>query len=316
MSEPVDLAIQLRPVFDLLVATRAVPASIWPSQAPRPEQLGLVEQGDRIRLPEDIQLLDADVIRANLTRLTSAWIRNLRIYRVVGSTNAALMGLAADGSVEGEVHLAELQVSGRGRRGRSWYSPFGSNLALTLGFAANRPASRLGGLSLVVGLAVVDALEQHGIAGLSLKWPNDILLNGAKLGGVLIEIASAGGRSELIVGIGLNIRLSPAFRDVLDQAVADLMDARATVDRNGIAACVISSVCEFVAEFQRLGFPPFRQAFEHRHHYHQQECQILQGREVIQGRVDGVDEDGALLLRTASGVTACHGGEVSLRPAG
>src|SRR5690606_6260917 len=123
-------------------------------------------------------------------------------------------------SVDGHVCLAELQIAGRGRRGRDWFSPFGANLALTIGKRIDRPAAALGGASLVVGLAVLDALEQLGVPELALKWPNDVLLRGAKLGGILIEL-SARPQTELVVGIGLNVALPPRIRAELPQEVTD-----------------------------------------------------------------------------------------------
>lgn len=251
---------------------------------------------------------------AALSRRAAVWVRELEIHPVIGSTNTELMSLAAGSSVEGRVHLAELQVSGRGRRGRSWHSPFAANLALSLGFASARPAASLGGLSLVVGLAVLDGLETRGIEGLSLKWPNDVLLGGAKLGGILIELANTTRGFEIVVGIGLNFRLPEVLRAELSQEVATLLDADPRADRNVLAAAVISSVHDFVAEFQRLGFQPFREAFDVRHAYHHTTCQIIRGTQVAAGRVEGVDDQGALLLRTDAGVLAYHGGEVSLRP--
>jgi BirA family biotin operon repressor/biotin-[acetyl-CoA-carboxylase] ligase len=204
-------------------------------------------------------------------------------------------------------------VAGRGRRGRNWHSPFAANLAVSLGFAARRPAAQLAGLSLVVGLAVLDGLEARGIDRLSLKWPNDVLLDGAKLGGILIEIANAPHGFEIVVGIGLNFRLPQVLRAELDQPVATLLDADPGANRNDLAAAVISSVQEFVAEFQQLGFEPFRESFDARHAYHRRSCQIVRGTDATVGRVEGVNEEGALMLRTDAGVLAFHGGEVSLR---
>lgn len=309
-----DPAERLLPVMRQLVRSGRVPRSLWPVDVPAPERFGLAVAGDSVRLPEGVRLLDGRTITAALSRRAAGWVRALEIHPVIGSTNTELMSLASRLSVEGQVRLAELQVAGRGRRGRSWHSPFAANLAMSLGFTAHRPAAELGGLSLVVGLAVLDALEAQGIDGLSLKWPNDILLAGAKLGGILIEIVNTARGFEIIVGIGLNFRLPEVLRAELDQAVATLPDADPRADRNALAAAVISSVHEFVAEFQELGFEPFRKAFDVRHAFQGRSCRIIRGPQVTEGRVEGVDGEGALLLRTDAGVQVFHGGEVSLRP--
>ena len=311
--DPPD-TVDLASILTRLVGDVDVPLSDWPPHLPEPETLGLLSEGGFLRLPEGIPLLDSSLIRSALSRSASAWLRGLQIYRVIGSTNAVLMEMAAENGVDGQVRLAELQSQGRGRRGRNWYSPFGANLALSMGFGARREASELGGLSLVVGLALLDALERQGIAGLALKWPNDLLREGAKLGGILIEVANTPHGIELVIGVGLNIRLPAAIRATLDQSVADIEGAGISVDRNLLAASIVSSIHEFVDEFQQHGFAPFCEVFNSRHYFHRAECQMLQGSVTESGWVEGVTKQGALVLRVKDGGTRVfHGGEVSLR---
>jgi BirA family biotin operon repressor/biotin-[acetyl-CoA-carboxylase] ligase len=305
----------LESILIKLAGEGAVPRSDWPQDLPEPESFGLSSSDGLLRLPEGIDLLDSGSIESALSRSAAAWLKGLTVYKVIGSTNAEAMAVAAKGGVDGQVYLAELQVSGRGRRGRDWYSPFAGNLALSMGFRSQREAGDLGGLSLVVGLALLDALEQRGISGLALKWPNDLLLEGAKLGGILIEIAGTVNGPELVIGIGLNIRLPPATRARLDQAVADIGHTEIAASRNLLAAGIISSVHDFVDEFQQQGFMPFADVFNARHYLHGAGCQILQGSVVETGWVDGVTEQGALRLRKEGGeIRVFHGGEVSLRP--
>jgi BirA family biotin operon repressor/biotin-[acetyl-CoA-carboxylase] ligase len=223
------------------------------------------------------------------------------------------MARAQQESVDGVVYTAELQVQGRGRRGRSWSSPFGANLAISLGVAVAVTPARLGGVSLVVGLAVVEALEQLQVSGLALKWPNDVLLGGDKLGGILIEMTQARGGTELVVGIGLNVALPETVRAILPPGIADLAGAGVTAPRSVVAARVISAVVEFVGEFARQGFEPFLAPFNARHAFHGKECTVLMGERRIAGRVAGVTQSGELILLTADGPRTFHGGEVSLR---
>lgn len=316
-TNPIDPPgnLQLASILTRLVGGSDVAVSEWPPDLPSPENLGLLNRDGYLRLLEGIHLLDPGLIQSALSRSSGAWLRRLQIYNVIGSTNAVLMEMAPDSGVDGQIRLAELQVQGRGRRGREWHSPFGANLALSMGFSAEREASDLGGLSLVVGLALVDALERQGISGLALKWPNDLLLEGAKLGGILIEVVTTARGIELVIGIGLNIRLPAAIRAALDQSVADIEGAGISADRNLLAAAIISSVHEFVREFQQHGFAPFCEVFNARHYFHRAECQILQGSETESGLVDGVTDQGALRLRGEDGgIRVFHGGEVSLRP--
>ena len=279
--------------------------------------LGLRREGDWLVPPSDWDPLDARAIRDALGSLARAWLRGLEVWPAIGSTNAELVRRAHETSIDGHVCMAELQTVGRGRRGRGWFSPLGGSLALSLGFAAPRLPAELGGLSLVVGLAVVDALESAGVVGLALKWPNDILLQGAKLGGILIELSEVRGTFSLVVGVGLNVRLPEDVRRQLDQEVADLASAGAVLpSRSALASRLISSIVEFETGFAATGFEPFAAVFDRRHAYQDAAVSILQGDQCAEGRVLGVMPDGGLRIRTGEGERIVHGGEVSLRQGG
>jgi len=283
-----------------------------------PEQLGLDSDGVHAWLPEHVELLDADAIRARLGGRARDWLRALHVHRVIGSTSTRLAEESQTATIAGRVHLAEVQLAGRGRRGRAWFSPLGGNLAVSLGFAAERPPAALGGLSLVVGLGVVDALDGLGVAGVDLKWPNGLLLGDAKLAGILIELLQTPHGAEFSAGVGINVALPEAVRTGVEQPITDLAHgASAAPDRSLLAGAVISSVVEFVLEFQRLGFEPFRATFDARHCLLGREGTVLaSGAEPQRGEVLGVSASGGLRLRTAAGVREFHGGEVSLRGAG
>lgn len=288
----------------------SAPLEAWPPG----EQLhdyGLRAADDRIVPEGRYDPLVGERIRAALSRRATEWLRDLQVHPVIGSTNGALMERAQRQPIDGSVWLAEIQLQGRGRRGRSWSSPFGASLAVSIGIAVDRPASGMGGASVVVGLAVLDALEQLHIPGLALKWPNDVLLDGAKLGGILIEMTQVRG-TELVIGVGLNVALPERVRAALPRNVADL-SAVPQRPRSELAGRMISSVVEFVAEFERLGFEPFKEPFDQRHYYHGRDCHVLQGQHRIPGIVAGVTDSGELILDTAEGLRSFRGGEVSLR---
>ena len=135
------------------------------------------------------QALDRESILADLSHDARRWVRELRVHAEIDSTNTHLMARATNETIDGVVCIAERQTGGRGRRGRTWLTPAGSNIALSLGKSVPIAISEVAPLSLVVGLAVVSAMERVGVNDVKLKWPNDILLDGAKVGGILIELA-------------------------------------------------------------------------------------------------------------------------------
>jgi len=306
---------RLSGLFDQLLAAGSMPRDDWPLGDAELSALGLQLVADRVRLPEDLEPLERVAIVDALDSAARDWLQELRVHRVIGSTSSELRELAQAGSVQGLASLAELQVAGRGRHGRQWFSPFGASLALSLGFVSARPPQRLGGLSLAVGLAVLDALYSFGDLPLALKWPNDLLLDGAKLGGILVELVPGSNGLQLVVGVGLNLGLTEAQRRHIDQPAASLyaVQAPSAGFRNRLAGRIISSIVYFVQQFDDQGFEPMRAAFDQHHFYQGRRCQVLRGDEQESGVVRGVTDRGELLLDTGDRVVAYGAGEVSLR---
>jgi len=248
-----------------------------------------------------------------------AWLRGLEIHSAIGSTSDRLLTLADAGSIDGMVCLAELQTKGRGRRGRTWHTPLGGSLALSAGFNIDRSLADLGGLSLVAGLALIDSLQHLGLGSLALKWPNDLLLGGAKLGGILIELKTApAGQSatQVIIGIGLNLQLPARVRDAIDQEVTDLSAAGKRIGRNDLAAQVIGNLIDYVQQFETGGFAPMREQYDVHHRMHDRHCEVRIGTRRVHGRVLGVTNFGELEMQTDAGYQVFRGGEVSLRERG
>lgn len=297
--------------FAELAARGSLACADWPADED-PAAFGLAVAADRIVPVIAHDPLSEPRIRAALSPRASGWLRRLDVHPVIGSTNLELMARARTESVQGAVCTAELQMQGRGRRGRAWASPFGASVAVSIGLAVDLPPAELGGVSLVVGLAALEALELRGATGLGLKWPNDLLLDDAKLGGILIEVAQGRG-TELVAGIGMNVVLPDSVRNGLPANVTDLTAAGVHTPRSDLVGALVSSVVEFVGEFQRVGFEPFRLAFDSRHYYHGRECDVVQDGRRITGTVIGVTPRGELRLRTAAGDRTFHGGDVSLR---
>ncbi len=311
-----SIDVTLASLIDSLLAGERVAVDRWPVDVGALEDWGFTQGPHGISLPPSIEALHGGSIREHMNQRAANWTRSLEIHSAISSTSDRLLVLADRESIDGVVCLAELQTRGRGRRGRSWLTPVGGNLALSAGFAIQRPLSDLGGLSLVVGLALLDALETLGFESLALKWPNDLLLAGAKLGGILIELKTPAvdqAATEAIVGVGINLRLSAQARAAIDQQVTDLSAAGAEVARNKLAADVIGNLVDYIGEFERVGFAPMREQYERYHWLHGKQCEVRIGVQAVSGRVVGVTELGELQLQTPAGLQIFRGGEVSLR---
>lgn len=270
-------------------------------------------RGRGYRIPGGIELLDADAIRAGLGPRSRDLLAELQVHRQVDSTNAVLAraGVRAGGA---DVCLAEYQSAGRGRRGRHWVSPFGSNVYLSIAWQFSGGADVLQGLPLAVGVALCEALEALGVAGLALKWPNDVLRGGAKLAGILVEMSGdAAGPCGVVVGVGVNIAMPARMTAEIGQSWADLSDL--DVHRNPLVVTLLNQLLPLLGDYERGGFAPWRERWAARDAYLDQPVRIEGGGRVMAGIAAGVDAGGALLLRTDSGVAAVHGGEVSLRSA-
>lgn len=233
------------------------------------------------------------------------------------STNSALMRRAESGAPAGSVLVAERQTAGRGRRGRQWLSSPGDSLTFSILWRFPKTVP-LSGLSLVVGLAVAKALEDLGAEGVRLKWPNDILLacNGsfAKLGGILIELASDRKGIQAIVGIGLNLQ---APQGDLSQAAAGLAQGLAGQPQAPVVlARLLRQLASEFEQFAVLGFSGAKTDWLARHAWQDQPVVIIDEKEEPRhGLCRGVDDDGALLLETPAGLERVLSGDVSLRRA-
>ena len=267
-------------------------------------------------ITDTTELLDTDQILAAMSVPGRALLSELSLHSQIDSTNAEAMRRVEAGAGSGLVCTAEQQTAGRGRRGRQWISPYGSNLYLSLVWDFSAGAVALEGLSLAVGVAVTDALERMGIAGLSLKWPNDILCRDAKLGGVLIELAGdPGGVCSAIVGVGINLRMPAGEAAAIDQNWTDLTAvAGSAPPRNVLLAALLDELLTLLANFQALGFEPWRERWLQRDHYAGRELIIHSGDTQLAGTNAGISDNGSLLLKVGGLVQEVRGGEVSLRP--
>lgn len=262
-------------------------------------------------------LIDLVLLKARLAELAGRF--DVDALDSCDSTSSELLRRAEAGAPAGSVVVADRQSAGRGRRGRVWLSAPENSLTFSVLWRFPGSMARLGGLSLVVGVALVRALEGLGARGVGLKWPNDLLLataeGQAKVAGVLVELASDRRGSQAVIGIGLNL-LQPSGE--LPQPAAGLAQAGLPgVDRHLLLAAILRELADVLDRFAADGFAALRPQWQQRHVWQGQLVRILGETEPpLVGTCLGVDEDGALLLDTAAGTQRIYSGDVSLRPEG
>jgi BirA family transcriptional regulator, biotin operon repressor / biotin---[acetyl-CoA-carboxylase] ligase len=297
-------------------------AAVWKALRKAGEALGLpivAVRGRGYRLGAPLELLDAGRILSGLSPEAQARIARLEIHDAIDSTNTHLMREAAEGTPSGTLCLAERQTAGRGRLGRSWVSPFGANLYLSLLWRFPFGPAAMGGLSLAAGAAVADALYAAGVRDLGLKWPNDVLWQRLKLAGLLLEVAGeAHGPAHVVVGIGVNTHLEPERGAAIDQPWVDLDQilGPGTYSRNALAAGVAEALVGAMDRFGREGLTPFLAAWERYDLYRGEAVEVRWGQHRVRGTHLGLDARGALRLDTGAGIETFQAGEVSLRPTG
>ncbi|MEH6471322.1 MAG: bifunctional biotin--[acetyl-CoA-carboxylase] ligase/biotin operon repressor BirA [Halopseudomonas sp.] len=293
-------------------------AAIW-KQLKKLEELGLdchSVKGRGYRIPGGINLLKLAEFESQLNASAASCLTDITLALTLGSTNKLAVEQAQQGDCHGRLYIAEQQTAGRGRRGRQWASPFARNLYFSLTWSFSGGAAALEGLSLVVGLALLNGLAEEGIDGVQLKWPNDLLHNGRKLAGVLLEMSGdASGQCQVVIGVGVNVAMPETAAADVDQPWTDLQQIVARpVDRNRVLARLVNALVDALQLFERQGFAPFREAWQQHNAHQGARVRLSTERFSEQGECVGVDATGALLLKTEQGVKAFHGGELSLRP--
>ncbi len=272
--------------------------------------------GEGYGLARPLELLDAAAIRAALTAPARTELAGLEIAWSLVSSNTTLLQRPAP-TQGSEVLLAERQTGGRGRRGRVWASPLAAHLYLSVARSFQGGLGRLGGLSLAAGVAVAEALRSAGFATVGLKWPNDLLADGRKLGGLLVEGGGEfAGPARAVIGLGLNVAMPAATAADIDQPWTDLTRlADGAVSRNAIAATVLSQLLPALALFDAEGLAPFLPRYAALDLLAGRAVRIDDGGQVREGVALGLAEDGALRVAFADGEQPVHAGDVSVRAA-
>lgn len=267
-------------------------------------------KGKGYRLSDAIQLLNEEVIKDNI----SGRLDCLEVLLNTESTNSYLLEKASDHMGKRYAVLAEKQESGRGRRGRTWVSPFGKNIYLSMLWSFSGGIGSLEGLSLVIAIAVERALTELGVDDAKLKWPNDVYLNNKKLAGILLEVSGEySGYCQVVIGIGLNINLSEFDAKNIDQPWAQLSEHLKDTDRNTIAAVMINHLIKAIEEFDKNGFAAFKDYWVERDAFLNKEVDLILPNLTRSGIARGVNSKGELLLETGKGLESINAGELSLR---
>jgi BirA family biotin operon repressor/biotin-[acetyl-CoA-carboxylase] ligase len=272
------------------------------------------------RLARSSEPLAAEQILEAIAAGVRERVRSVEVAWSVGSTNTVLLSRPNPPNGVGEVMLAEYQTAGRGRRGRTWLAPPGGSICLSLSWTFRDVPADLGSLGLVIGVCELRALRELGLARGKLKWPNDVLVDDRKLGGVLIELrAESGGPACVVIGIGLNVALgAPLLAQIAETGVVPVDLVTAGLEqpsRNLVVGRIVSSCLHGLLEFERSGLRPFIDDWR--------EADALRGRmvdvrgpsgNIAQGLARGVDLHGALLVETANdGLQKFISGDVSIR---
>jgi BirA family biotin operon repressor/biotin-[acetyl-CoA-carboxylase] ligase len=239
----------------------------------------------------------------------------IEVHSLIDSTNDYLMRRLPNQLTQGQVCLAEYQSAGRGRRGRQWVSPFGSQIYLSMYWHLEQGLSAAMGLSLLSALAVSDAIFAVSGVQVELKWPNDIYIEGVKLAGILIDLeGQALEPSHSVIGIGLNLNMPAQAAEKIDQRWTDLQSHSETdIDRNALSAQLISCLHTRLQQHQNEGLVTMLDEWHAHDVYLNKRVKILTGERVTKGICRGINNQGALLLEINGQVKPIYGGEVSLR---
>ena len=297
-------------------------AAVW-KQIGRLEQWGLdvsAVPGLGYRLARRIDLLDAESLRGHLNSKVGARVARLEVFTELPSTNRHLFDREPPSAGELNICIAEYQTAGRGRRGRSWSTPLGGGLCLSVAWQFVDTPPELTALTLAVGVVVRRVIERTSGVQIALKWPNDLVWDERKLGGILLELkGEAHGGCHVVAGVGLNVALPPRLLATLSdwpRGAVDLASATggAPPARAALAAALIRDLAELFADYPTNGFSPYRADWR--------AADYLKGRRItlddaagpVIGTALGIEADGALLIETAAGARRrVISGDVSVR---
>jgi BirA family biotin operon repressor/biotin-[acetyl-CoA-carboxylase] ligase len=299
-------------------------AAIW-KQVAKLANWGLAVDavpGVGYRLRRGIELLDAATLRSALAPEVSARLAHLEVFTELPSTNRHLLAAPPPAPGTLRVCIAEYQTAGRGRRGRSWRTPLGAGLCLSVGWQFADAPAELSALTLAVGVVVRRVLARVGGVQIALKWPNDLVWDERKLGGILLELTAEGqGACHVVAGVGINVALPPEWLPSLSdwpRGAVDLATATrgAAPPRAGLAIALIEELAELLAGYAETGFRAYRDDWRAADYLRGRAVRLDEAAGPVTGTALGIEADGALLIETAPGARRrVLAGDVSVRSA-
>lgn len=275
--------------------------------------------GKGYKLAQPLYLLNKHKILSLISEETNnskkQWSPEIEVHNLIDSTNDYLMRRLPNQLTQGQVCLAEYQSAGRGRRGRQWISPFGSQIYLSMYWCLEQGLSEAMGLSSLTALAVSDAIFTISGVQVQFKWPNDIYIDGVKLAGILIDLeGQALEPSHSVIGIGLNLDIPDEEAEKISQRWTDLQKhSKTKIDRNALSAQLISCLYARLQQFQSEGLTTMLDEWHAHDVYLNKPVKLITGERIVKGICRGINSQGALLLETNGQVKTIYGGEVSLR---
>ena len=302
---------------DLAASLNVSRAAIWKS-IKHLQALGLeirAIRGKGYQLLEKFEFLSKEEIRSMMTSKSKKSCKDIGVVFKTNSTNSYLLNQLDNESIHGSVVFAEYQLGGRGRRNKKWISPIGSGICFSVGWRFEVMPISLGLLSLYMGIAIARSLNSLKIKEVGLKWPNDIITMGHKLGGILLDIrGESTGPLDVVIGIGINYEL-PKYKLInIDQPIIDICGAsKKRFSRNMIAASLLSNVLEILHDLQTGANLNLLNEWRQFDYYIGKEATLILPNEKITGILKGVDEQGSLLMLVDGKLLSYRSGEVSLR---
>ncbi|MGZ7459296.1 bifunctional biotin--[acetyl-CoA-carboxylase] ligase/biotin operon repressor BirA [Pseudomonas sp. Ma2-10] len=287
-------------------------SAVWKQLQHLEAELGLSihkVRGRGYQLAAPLTLLDPVEIRAQAP--SCDW--PILVFDSIDSTNAEALRAIERGEAAPFLVLAERQTAGRGRRGRKWVSPFAENIYYSLVLRIEGGMRQLEGLSLVVGLAVLQALRELGISGAGLKWPNDVLVGQKKIAGILLElVGDPADVCHVVLGVGINVNMQ--ITDEVDQQWTSVrLESGKVFDRNHLVGALGAMLQAYLCRHQVDGFSAIQAEWEQNHLWQGRAVSLIAGANRIEGEVLGIDSQGALRLKVGGVEKIFSGGELSLR---
>lgn len=297
-------------------------AAVW-KHIEKVRQLGVTvvsQKGSGYQIPGGFDPLSQQSIVDNLSMVARQRLLGIDVTDVVTSTNQHILGVVAPNDMvlnHGVVTLAEKQTAGKGRRGRQWISPYGANIYMSLMWQFGHGMRPLDGLSLAVAVALAASFDRLGIHGVQLKWPNDLLYQQKKVGGILVDVVGDPmGLCSVVVGVGLNVSMSEGV-DSVGQPWSNLPAVNGRpVGRNALAAAALDGLVELLSHYEERGFSYYREQWLSLDAFSGKPVTVSCHGNSVQGIASGVDNQGALRLEVEGTIRCFNSGEVSLRASG